>query len=137
MSFGNLWSGFSVFSPLPQSKRTLSRPFSDLPSPQDSPGCNAQYGWASNILFKETVPGHLGVSLRDGRLVLDEFGHVKFCSDASQPDIGSWLKHVQFAPLAHQHNLIACQREDKVCGERCTGVSGGHSTPSCPRSLLC
>ncbi|XP_036392273.1 histone-lysine N-methyltransferase MECOM isoform X3 [Megalops cyprinoides] len=45
---------------------------------------------------------------------LDESGHVKFCSDASQPDIGSWLKHVQFAPLAHQHNLTACQREDQI-----------------------
>ncbi|KAJ8397279.1 hypothetical protein AAFF_G00441130 [Aldrovandia affinis] len=46
--------------------------------------------------------------------VLDELGHVKFCSDASQPDIGSWLKHVQFAPLAQQHNLTACQREDQI-----------------------
>ncbi|KAJ8256894.1 hypothetical protein COCON_G00190460 [Conger conger] len=46
--------------------------------------------------------------------VLDELGHVKFCSSASQPDIRSWLKHVQFAPLAHQHNLAACQREDQI-----------------------
>ncbi|KAJ8280548.1 hypothetical protein GJAV_G00056130 [Gymnothorax javanicus] len=46
--------------------------------------------------------------------VRDELGHVKFCSNASQPDIRSWLKHVQFAPLAHQHNLAACQREGQI-----------------------
>ncbi|KAL4648502.1 MDS1 and EVI1 complex locus protein EVI1 isoform X6, partial [Arapaima gigas] len=46
--------------------------------------------------------------------VLDESGHVKFCADASRSDTGSWLKHIQFAPLGHQHNLTACQIDDQI-----------------------
>ncbi|XP_029923494.1 histone-lysine N-methyltransferase MECOM isoform X5 [Myripristis murdjan] len=55
--------------------------------------------------------------LRDptqGWEILDGSGHVKFCVDASKPDIGSWLKHVQFAPAAKQHNLTACQIDDQI-----------------------
>ncbi|KAK7883353.1 hypothetical protein WMY93_029527 [Mugilogobius chulae] len=46
--------------------------------------------------------------------ILDSSGHVKFCVDASKPDIGSWLKHVQFAPVSEQHNLTACQIDEKI-----------------------
>uniref|UniRef100_A0A8C6SPI5 MDS1 and EVI1 complex locus n=1 Tax=Neogobius melanostomus TaxID=47308 RepID=A0A8C6SPI5_9GOBI len=46
--------------------------------------------------------------------ILDGSGHVKFCVDASKPDIGSWLKHVQFAPASEQHNLTACQVDDQI-----------------------
>ncbi|XP_033970493.1 histone-lysine N-methyltransferase MECOM isoform X6 [Trematomus bernacchii] len=55
--------------------------------------------------------------LRDptqGWEILDGSGHVKFCVDASKPDIGSWLKLVQFAPAAKQHNLTACQIDDQI-----------------------
>nr|XP_020455990.1 MDS1 and EVI1 complex locus protein EVI1 isoform X3 [Monopterus albus] len=55
--------------------------------------------------------------LRDttqGWKILDGSGHVKFCVDASKPDIGSWLKHIQFAPAAKQHNLTACQIDDQI-----------------------
>ncbi|XP_034460411.1 histone-lysine N-methyltransferase MECOM isoform X3 [Hippoglossus hippoglossus] len=55
--------------------------------------------------------------LRDptqGWEILDGSGHVKFCVDASKPDIGSWLKHIQFAPVATQHNLTACQIDDQI-----------------------
>lgn len=45
---------------------------------------------------------------------MDGSGHVKFCVDASKPDIGSWLKHIQFAPAAKQHNLTACQIDDQI-----------------------
>ncbi|XP_033884952.2 histone-lysine N-methyltransferase MECOM-like isoform X3 [Acipenser ruthenus] len=56
-------------------------------------------------------------SLRDPSLgweILDEFGNVKFCIDASQSDIGSWLKHIQFAQCCDQHNLVACQINDQI-----------------------
>ncbi|XP_039615536.1 histone-lysine N-methyltransferase MECOM isoform X4 [Polypterus senegalus] len=46
--------------------------------------------------------------------ILDEFGNVKFCIDGSQPDIGSWLKYVQFAQCYDQHNLVACQINDQI-----------------------
>ncbi|XP_011481121.1 MDS1 and EVI1 complex locus protein EVI1 isoform X4 [Oryzias latipes] len=46
--------------------------------------------------------------------ILDGSGHVKFCVDASKPDTGSWLKHIQFAPTATQHNLTACQVDDQI-----------------------
>lgn len=46
--------------------------------------------------------------------ILDGLGHVKFCVDASQPEIGSWLKHVQFAPVPQQPNLNACQIDDQI-----------------------
>ncbi|KAM8904343.1 histone-lysine N-methyltransferase MECOM isoform 1-T1 [Spinachia spinachia] len=55
--------------------------------------------------------------LRDptqGWEILDRSGHVKFCVDASKPDIGSWLKHIQFAPAARQHNLTVCQIGDQI-----------------------
>ncbi|KAG7267561.1 hypothetical protein CRUP_006467 [Coryphaenoides rupestris] len=45
--------------------------------------------------------------------ISDGPGHVKFCADASKPDTGSWLKHIQFAPLSKQHNLTACQIDDQ------------------------
>uniref|UniRef100_A0A674CGT6 MDS1 and EVI1 complex locus n=1 Tax=Salmo trutta TaxID=8032 RepID=A0A674CGT6_SALTR len=47
-------------------------------------------------------------------MILDGSGHVKFCVDASEPDIGSWLKHIQFAPTALQHNLTPCQIDDQI-----------------------
>nr|XP_015217224.1 PREDICTED: MDS1 and EVI1 complex locus protein EVI1 isoform X3 [Lepisosteus oculatus] len=46
--------------------------------------------------------------------ILDEFGNVKFCVDASEPDIGSWLKYIQFAQLCDLHNLVACQINDQI-----------------------
>ncbi|KAM9318650.1 MDS1 and EVI1 complex locus protein EVI1-A [Pholidichthys leucotaenia] len=46
--------------------------------------------------------------------ILDGSGHVKFCVDASKPAIGSWLKHIQFAPEASRHNLTACQIDDQI-----------------------
>uniref|UniRef100_A0A8C7L4V7 MDS1 and EVI1 complex locus n=1 Tax=Oncorhynchus kisutch TaxID=8019 RepID=A0A8C7L4V7_ONCKI len=49
-----------------------------------------------------------------GFFILDGSGHVKFCVDASEPDIGSWLKHIQFAPTALQHNLTPCQIDDQI-----------------------
>uniref|UniRef100_A0A3Q1HEA6 MDS1 and EVI1 complex locus n=1 Tax=Anabas testudineus TaxID=64144 RepID=A0A3Q1HEA6_ANATE len=55
--------------------------------------------------------------LRDptqGWEILDGSGHVKFCVDASKPNIGSWLKYIQFAPAARQHNLTACQIDDQI-----------------------
>ncbi|KAM8853555.1 histone-lysine N-methyltransferase MECOM isoform 2-T2 [Synchiropus picturatus] len=55
--------------------------------------------------------------LRDplqGWEILDGSGHVKFCVDASKPDIGSWLKLIQFAPAAKQPNLTACQIDDQI-----------------------
>lgn len=47
--------------------------------------------------------------------ILDEFCNVKFCIDASQPDVGSWLKYIRFAGCYDQHNLVACQINDQVC----------------------
>ncbi|XP_076001691.1 histone-lysine N-methyltransferase MECOM isoform X2 [Genypterus blacodes] len=55
--------------------------------------------------------------LRDptqGWEILDGSGHVKFCVDASSPDIRSWLMHIQFAPAAKQPNLTACQIDDQI-----------------------
>ncbi|XP_030071993.1 histone-lysine N-methyltransferase MECOM isoform X2 [Microcaecilia unicolor] len=46
--------------------------------------------------------------------ILDEFCNVKFCIDASQPDVGSWLKYIKFAGFYHQHNLVACQINDQI-----------------------
>ncbi|XP_072111196.1 histone-lysine N-methyltransferase MECOM isoform X4 [Mobula birostris] len=45
--------------------------------------------------------------------VLDELGNVKFCIDASQPDIGSWLKYIRFG-RSYDHNLVACQINDQI-----------------------
>ncbi|XP_063085084.1 histone-lysine N-methyltransferase MECOM isoform X11 [Cavia porcellus] len=45
--------------------------------------------------------------------ILDEFCNVKFCIDASQPDVGSWLKYIRFAGCYDQHNLVACQINDQ------------------------
>ncbi|XP_012989573.2 histone-lysine N-methyltransferase MECOM isoform X7 [Esox lucius] len=46
--------------------------------------------------------------------ILNGSGHAKFCVAASKPDIGSWLKHIQFAPTAHQHNVTRCQIDDQI-----------------------
>ncbi|XP_029471876.1 histone-lysine N-methyltransferase MECOM isoform X2 [Rhinatrema bivittatum] len=46
--------------------------------------------------------------------ILDEFCNVKFCIDASQPDVGSWLKYIKFAGFYEQHNLVACQINDQI-----------------------
>ncbi|XP_072330109.1 histone-lysine N-methyltransferase MECOM isoform X6 [Scyliorhinus torazame] len=56
------------------------------------------------------------LSLKDpshGWEVLDELGNVKFCIDASQPDIGSWLKYIRFG-RSYEHNLVACQINDQI-----------------------
>eukprot|EP00073_Rattus_norvegicus_P034652 XP_008759133.1 PREDICTED: MDS1 and EVI1 complex locus protein EVI1 isoform X8 [Rattus norvegicus] len=47
-------------------------------------------------------------------MILDEFCNVKFCIDASQPDVGSWLKYIRFAGCYDQHNLVACQINDQI-----------------------
>lgn len=39
---------------------------------------------------------------------------MKFCIDASQPDVGSWLKYIRFAGCYDQHNLVACQINDQI-----------------------
>lgn len=41
---------------------------------------------------------------------------MKFCIDASQPDVGNWLKYIKFAGCYNQHNLVACQISDQVRG---------------------
>uniref|UniRef100_A0A3P8UQK5 MDS1 and EVI1 complex locus n=1 Tax=Cynoglossus semilaevis TaxID=244447 RepID=A0A3P8UQK5_CYNSE len=46
--------------------------------------------------------------------ILDGSGHVKYCVDASDPDLRSWLKHVQFAPEAGQHNVTSCQEDGQI-----------------------
>uniref|UniRef100_A0A672UVQ9 [histone H3]-lysine(9) N-methyltransferase n=2 Tax=Strigops habroptila TaxID=2489341 RepID=A0A672UVQ9_STRHB len=46
--------------------------------------------------------------------ILDEFCNVKFCVDASQPDVGNWLKYIKFAGCYNQHNLVACQISDQI-----------------------
>ncbi|XP_040535524.1 histone-lysine N-methyltransferase MECOM isoform X17 [Gallus gallus] len=46
--------------------------------------------------------------------ILDEFCNVKFCIDASQPDVGNWLKYIKFAGCYDQHNLVACQISDQI-----------------------
>ncbi|XP_053566094.1 histone-lysine N-methyltransferase MECOM [Bombina bombina] len=47
-------------------------------------------------------------------MVLDEDCNVKFCIDASQPDVGNWLKFIKFAGYYHSHNLVACQLNDQI-----------------------
>uniref|UniRef100_A0A8B9N305 MDS1 and EVI1 complex locus n=1 Tax=Accipiter nisus TaxID=211598 RepID=A0A8B9N305_9AVES len=49
-----------------------------------------------------------------GAKILDEFCNVKFCIDASQPDVGNWLKYIKFAGCYNQHNLVACQISDQI-----------------------
>lgn len=39
---------------------------------------------------------------------------MKFCIDASQPDVGNWLKYIKFAGCYDQHNLVACQISDQI-----------------------
>ncbi|XP_042655580.1 histone-lysine N-methyltransferase MECOM isoform X6 [Tyto alba] len=46
--------------------------------------------------------------------ILDEFCNVKFYIDASQPDVGNWLKYIKFAGCYNQHNLVACQISDQI-----------------------
>ncbi|XP_053314481.1 histone-lysine N-methyltransferase MECOM isoform X1 [Spea bombifrons] len=46
--------------------------------------------------------------------VLDEHCDVKFCIDASQPDVGNWLKFIKFAGTYEQHNLVASQLNDQI-----------------------
>ncbi|XP_034024020.1 LOW QUALITY PROTEIN: histone-lysine N-methyltransferase MECOM [Thalassophryne amazonica] len=61
--------------------------------------------------------GDYGPCLRDPTQsceILDGSGHVKFCADASRPDIRTWLKHIQVAPATEQHNVTACQIDDQI-----------------------
>ncbi|XP_077204590.1 histone-lysine N-methyltransferase MECOM isoform X11 [Paroedura picta] len=56
-------------------------------------------------------------SLRDpshGWEILDEYYNVKFCIDASQPDVGNWLKYIRFAGCYTQSNLVACQISNQI-----------------------
>ncbi|XP_053166461.1 histone-lysine N-methyltransferase MECOM isoform X12 [Hemicordylus capensis] len=56
-------------------------------------------------------------SLKDpshGWEILDEYYNVKFCTDASQPDVGNWLKYIRFAGCYNQPNLVACQISDQI-----------------------
>ncbi|XP_066477037.1 histone-lysine N-methyltransferase MECOM isoform X4 [Tiliqua scincoides] len=46
--------------------------------------------------------------------ILDEYYNVKFCIDASQPDVGNWLKYIRFAECFTQPNLVACQISDQI-----------------------
>ncbi|XP_060623544.1 histone-lysine N-methyltransferase MECOM isoform X10 [Anolis sagrei] len=46
--------------------------------------------------------------------ILDEYYNVKFCVDASQPDVGNWLKYIRFAGCYNQPNLVACQISDQI-----------------------
>uniref|UniRef100_A0A8C6GPC7 MDS1 and EVI1 complex locus n=1 Tax=Mus spicilegus TaxID=10103 RepID=A0A8C6GPC7_MUSSI len=55
----------------------------------------------------------MGPSSKEAQ-ILDEFCNVKFCIDASQPDVGSWLKYIRFAGCYDQHNLVACQINDQI-----------------------
>uniref|UniRef100_A0ABM5G3P6 Histone-lysine N-methyltransferase MECOM isoform X9 n=1 Tax=Pogona vitticeps TaxID=103695 RepID=A0ABM5G3P6_9SAUR len=56
-------------------------------------------------------------SLKDpsnGWEILDEYYNVKFCIDASQPDVGNWLKYIRFASYCNEPNLVACQISDQI-----------------------
>ncbi|XP_058586429.1 histone-lysine N-methyltransferase MECOM isoform X9 [Neofelis nebulosa] len=57
--------------------------------------------------------------------ILDEFCNVKFCVDASQPDVGSWLKYIRFAGCYDQHNLVACQINDQIFYRVVTDIAPG------------
>ncbi|XP_027439940.2 histone-lysine N-methyltransferase MECOM isoform X9 [Zalophus californianus] len=57
--------------------------------------------------------------------ILDEFCNVKFCIDASQPDVGSWLKYIRFAGCYDQHNLVACQINDQIFYRVVTDIAPG------------
>ncbi|XP_029570792.1 histone-lysine N-methyltransferase MECOM isoform X1 [Salmo trutta] len=107
----------------------LYMPQDELPVPPDFqlhqsgvPGIGGILGiWARRTLdVGERFGPYVGeqrACLRDptqGWEILDGSGHVKFCVDASEPDIGSWLKHIQFAPTALQHNLTPCQIDDQI-----------------------
>ncbi|XP_068137069.1 histone-lysine N-methyltransferase MECOM isoform X2 [Hyperolius riggenbachi] len=46
--------------------------------------------------------------------ILDDDGSVKFFVDASQADVGNWLKFIRFAGYYHQHNLVAYQLNDQI-----------------------
>uniref|UniRef100_A0A8C5K7L1 MDS1 and EVI1 complex locus n=1 Tax=Jaculus jaculus TaxID=51337 RepID=A0A8C5K7L1_JACJA len=57
--------------------------------------------------------------------ILDEFCNVKFCIDASQSDVGSWLKYIRFAGCYDQHNLVACQINDQIFYRVVTDIAPG------------
>ncbi|KAM9189664.1 histone-lysine N-methyltransferase MECOM isoform 6-T6 [Dugong dugon] len=57
--------------------------------------------------------------------ILDEFCNVKFYIDASQPDVGSWLKYIRFAGCYDQHNLVACQINDQIFYRVVTDIAPG------------
>ncbi|KAM9813191.1 MDS1 and EVI1 complex locus protein EVI1-A isoform 6-T6 [Syngnathus typhle] len=93
----------------------------DFELQQSAVGNGALGIWSRRSLYiGERFGPYLGEqtpSLKDptqGWQILDGSGHVKYCVDASKPDIGSWLKYVQFAPTAKQHNLTACQIDDQI-----------------------
>ncbi|XP_036817527.1 histone-lysine N-methyltransferase MECOM isoform X16 [Oncorhynchus mykiss] len=107
----------------------LYMPQDEMPIPADFqlrqsgvPGVGGGLGiWAQRTVdVGERLGPYVGeqrVCLRhptQGWEILDGSGHVKFCVDASEPDIGSWLKHIQFSPTAHQHNLTPCQIDDQI-----------------------
>ncbi|XP_052379238.1 histone-lysine N-methyltransferase MECOM-like isoform X5 [Oncorhynchus keta] len=130
----SLSPGFSAdddTSPLEPSPfhSALYMPQDEMPIPPDFqlrrsgvPGVGGGLGiWAQRTVdVDERLGPYVGeqrACLRhptQGWEILDGSGHVKFCVDASEPDIGSWLKHIQFSPTAHQHNLTPCQIDDQI-----------------------
>ncbi|XP_051839096.1 histone-lysine N-methyltransferase MECOM isoform X1 [Antechinus flavipes] len=72
--------------------------------------------------------GEQSADLKDpsyGWEILDEFCNVKYYIDASQPDVGSWLKYVKFAGCYEQHNLVACQINDQIFYRVVTDIEPG------------
>ncbi|XP_069831339.1 histone-lysine N-methyltransferase MECOM isoform X1 [Dendropsophus ebraccatus] len=53
-------------------------------------------------------------NVESGWEILDEHCNVKFCINASQPDVGNWLKFIRFAGYYHQHNLVPYQLNDQI-----------------------
>lgn len=70
---------------------------------------------------------------------------MKFCIDASQPDVGNWLKYIKFAGCYNQHNLVACQISDQVRGvhfldlifKELSGVNGKKNNSNAQQLLAC
>ena len=83
---------------------------------QSSSSCVSMGGlWLENVGTVTYADRDLTLALSCLLLqILDGLGRVKFCLDASGSHVGSWLKHVQFAPATRQPNLNACQVDDQV-----------------------
>ncbi|KAM8953493.1 histone-lysine N-methyltransferase MECOM isoform 3-T3 [Pelodytes ibericus] len=62
---------------------------------------------------------------QSGWEVLDEHCNVKFCIDASQPDVGNWLKFIKFAGIYEEHNLVASQLNEQIFYRAVTDIDPG------------